>query len=41
MLDDLRHYRAEDDAFQILSPDACVLVLCCVAFIGYVFRGYL
>ena len=31
---DLRDYRA-DDPFQLLTPDLCVVLLCAIAFLGY------
>ena len=36
MIDDLRHYRApERDAFQIISPDLAVFLVCAAFVLGY------
>lgn len=39
MLDDMRDYRA--DSFQLMSPDAAVLALCCIIALAAIFTPYL
>jgi hypothetical protein len=39
---DLRDFRPsqDEDSFQIISGDSAVMWLCCIAFLAFVFRGY-
>lgn len=40
MLDDLKHYRAEEpDAFQIITPDAAVVLLLVGVILGFFMGG--
>ena len=42
MNDDLKNYRAQDDAFSIgFTGDQCVIVLCLVLFGAFVLGPYL
>ena len=40
MIDDLRHL-PEDDAFQILSGDQCVILICIMVVLGAIFWPWL
>ena len=42
MLDDLRHYHAEPDSFDLgFSGDQLVIILCLVLFVAYVLKDVL
>lgn len=36
MIDDMKNYRTEPDGFQIVPPDAAILLLCLGTVLGYV-----
>ena len=40
MIDDLRHLPKQDDGFQIVPPDAAVLLLVLGTVIGYVLGAF-
>ena len=39
--DDLKDFRAEDDAFLILTGDQCVVLACALAVFAIIFWPYL
>jgi hypothetical protein len=41
MNDDLRHFHAEDDVFQRIPPDACVVLICALAILALIFWPYI
>lgn len=41
MIDDLRHIPKQEDSFQIVPPDACVLLLCWLVLMAWMLRDVL
>ena len=40
MIDDLRHFKADDDGFQLVSPDLAIFLLILGVVIGYVLGAW-